>query len=74
MRNNEPAKGYYFNPGGRIYKNETIKSACKRITFKELGIELKKNRFKHHMNTQHIYDNNVFNNMYNTHTIYVWHI
>ena len=34
MRNNEPAKGYYFNPGGRIYKNETIESACKRITLK----------------------------------------
>tara|TARA_B110000908_G_scaffold164253_1_gene211997 strand:+ start:381 stop:836 length:456 start_codon:yes stop_codon:yes gene_type:complete len=69
MRNNEPAKGYYFNPGGRIYKNETIMDACKRITLKELGIELDFNRFKHHMNTQHIYDNNVFNNNYNTHYV-----
>ena len=70
MCNNEPDKGHYFNTSIRIYKNETIIEACERITLKELEIKLDFNRFIHHMNTQHIYDNNVFNNLYNTH--YVW--
>ena len=69
MRNNEPAKDYYFNPGGRIYKNESIEQACHRISLQELGFEINFNRFKHHTNTQHTYSNNVFNNDFNTHYI-----
>lgn len=68
-RVNEPAKGYLFNPGGRILKMETIAEACKRLTKTELGIELQLNRFTFHMNTEHLYENNVFNN--NTCTHYV---
>ena len=30
-RNNRPAKGYWFVPGGRIRKNETLKQALSRI-------------------------------------------
>lgn len=36
-RINEPAKGYYFVPGGRVYKDETISSAFQRITETELN-------------------------------------
>jgi colanic acid biosynthesis protein WcaH len=39
-RKNSPAKGYFFVPGGRIFKNETIKEAFKRITFQEIGKEI----------------------------------
>jgi colanic acid biosynthesis protein WcaH len=38
-RVNEPAKGYWFTIGGRIYKNETIKNAQKRILKEELNYE-----------------------------------
>lgn len=36
-RNNEPAKGSLFIPGGRITKNETLAAAFQRISQAELG-------------------------------------
>jgi len=39
-RKNRPAKGYYFVPGGRIFKNETIEQAFKNISKHELGLDL----------------------------------
>jgi colanic acid biosynthesis protein WcaH len=36
-RNNEPAKGFWFVPGGRIRKNESIKTAFERISMAETG-------------------------------------
>ena len=68
-RINEPAKGYYFIPGGRIMKNETLDDACKRLTQNELGFNIDFNKFKFHMNTQHIYDNNFFDNEFKTHYV-----
>ena len=40
-RNHEPAKGYFFVPGGRITKNETLAAAFRRISLAELGAEKK---------------------------------
>ena len=39
-RNNNPAKGFYFVPGGRIYKNEERELGFKRISFNEIGVTL----------------------------------
>jgi colanic acid biosynthesis protein WcaH len=39
-RTNEPAKGYWFMPGGRVYKNETRSEAVHRIGKEELGLEV----------------------------------
>jgi colanic acid biosynthesis protein WcaH len=36
-RTNEPAQGYWFVPGGRIYKNENIADAFRRIVSSETG-------------------------------------
>jgi colanic acid biosynthesis protein WcaH len=45
LRKNEPAKNYYFVPGGRIHKMEQINDAIQRISNLELGIKLdEKNR------------------------------
>lgn len=44
-RTNEPALGYWFVPGGRIYKNEYISSAKKRILYNELNLEISKVKF-----------------------------
>jgi len=37
LRTNEPAKNYYFVPGGVIRKNETIELAFERILKAETG-------------------------------------
>jgi colanic acid biosynthesis protein WcaH len=38
-RNNNPAKGKYWFPGGRIHKMETIESACLRISKSECNLD-----------------------------------
>jgi hypothetical protein len=40
-RNNSPAKGQYWFPGGRIYKMETIENACIRISMQETNLRCK---------------------------------
>lgn len=40
LRNNEPARNYWFVPGSRICKNERIAQAFRRLSLEELGIEL----------------------------------
>jgi GDP-mannose mannosyl hydrolase len=37
LRNNEPAKGYYFVPGGIILKDEPLTDAFSRIMKKEIN-------------------------------------
>ena len=37
-RTNEPLKGKWFTPGGRIHKNETWQVALQRIALTELGL------------------------------------
>lgn len=39
-RLNKPAQGYFFSMGGRIYKNETIFDAMKRVALDEINIVL----------------------------------
>ena len=38
LRNNRPAKNFWFVPGGRVLKGETIQQAILRVAEKELGI------------------------------------
>ena len=60
LRNNRPAQGYWFVPGGRILKNEKIEQALVRIAEKELGIAaLLNNEDLHpvfHGAYEHMYD------------------
>jgi len=39
-RENAPAKGFWFVPGGRVYLNESLKSAFERILVNETAIPL----------------------------------
>lgn len=39
-RTNEPAKGYWFMPGGRVQKGETRTEAAHRIGKEELGLDI----------------------------------
>lgn len=38
LRNNRPAQDFWFVPGGRILKNESIPAALLRIVENELGL------------------------------------
>ena len=38
QRLNRPAKGFWFVPGGRILKNESLGNAFKRLTLEELSL------------------------------------
>jgi len=58
-RINPPAKNYYFVPGGRIRKSETIDLALKRILYSETGREI---RYKENISFlgvyEHFYEDN----------------
>lgn len=66
-RINKPAQGSFFSIGGRIFKNESIDNAIKRIALDELNIEL-----KYHPNFigvfEHFYDDSIYANV-STHYI-----
>lgn len=42
-RTNEPAKGEWFWPGGRLYKGEELQAAAHRVAEEELGLEVELN-------------------------------
>ena len=60
-RTNRPAKGYWFVPGGRIIKNETINQALKRISKVEVGLDLSTETLNLLGAYDHIYEDNFLN-------------
>ena len=74
LRKNSPAKDTWFVPGGRIWKDETIEVAFKRITEDELGtaIDLKNAEFIGVYD--HLHEGNFANEAgYGTHYIVLAH-
>lgn len=59
-RRDQPARGFYFVPGGRIFKNETIERAFARILRGETGFDLKLVDARLVGVFQHIYPTNRF--------------
>ena len=57
-RKNHPARSFWFVPGGRIRKNETLAQAMKRIAMNELGIEISITDATLLGAYDHIYDDN----------------
>ena len=57
LRNNRPAQGFWFVPGGRIYKNEPMQAALARVAQQELGLRLADlNLAPHHLGVfEHFY-------------------
>lgn len=70
-RLNAPAKGFWFVPGGRIQKNETLDNVFRRLLKEELGIKktIHRSEAKFLGLYEHFYDNNVFDENYSTHYI-----
>lgn len=60
-RQNRPAQGYWFVPGGRVRKNETLADAFSRLTLCELGQKLAYHHARLIGAYDHLYSDNVAN-------------
>jgi len=70
MRNNEPAKGWYFVPGGMILKNEPLRDAFTRILKSETGLTAAIENARLLGAYEHFYANNRFGDAgYGTHYV-----
>ena len=72
-RVNEPAKQFWFVPGGRILKDEALEDAFSRTVKNELGLVLDKSKSRFYGLYEHFYENNVFNDDFSTHYIVLAH-
>lgn len=59
LRSNRPARGYWFVPGGRVRKEETLPEAFRRLTEEELGLPLELKRDARFYGLyEHLYEDN----------------
>ena len=68
-RINRPAQGYWFVPGGRVYKNEALMKAFERICLDELGQTFNYSEIKPLGLYDHFYSDSVFGEDISTHYI-----
>lgn len=73
QRLNRPAQGYWFVPGGRIYKNEAIAAAFSRLTLAELGQEFHYSQAQLLGAYDHFYADSVFGEGISTHYVALAH-
>lgn len=69
QRVNRPALNYWFVPGGRIQKNETLDAAFLRLTRAELGCEFQGDQAHFQGVYEHLYDDSVFGESLSTHYV-----
>lgn len=68
-RLNKPAQGFWFVPGGRIQKNETLDIAFQRLTLNELGVKFSIEQAQLLGPFTHLYTDYVFGDDINTHYV-----
>ena len=68
-RNNRPAQGFWFVPGGRILKGESMDAAFLRLTKNELGLALPRQSAVFLGPYEHFYDDYVFGTEHSTHYV-----
>ncbi|URN97899.1 GDP-mannose mannosyl hydrolase [Leclercia adecarboxylata] len=69
QRTNRPAQGYWFVPGGRVQKDETLENAFARLTEAELGLRLPMTAGQFYGVWQHFYDDNFSGSDFTTHYV-----
>lgn len=69
LRNNRPAQCFWFVPGGRILKDETMSEAFKRLTLNELGVEFEICQAEIIGPFEHFYVDNITAENFSTHYI-----
>lgn len=73
-RTNRPAQGYWFVPGGRVRKNETLDDAFARLSMNELSIQCSRWQADFLGIYEHFYKDSMFSDNVNTHYIVVTYI
>lgn len=73
MRNNRPAQGYWFVPGGRIMKGEQLDEAFRRLTGEELGVPSERVQARFFGLYEHHYEDSVFGEELSTHYVVLAH-
>ena len=68
-RNNRPAKGYWFVPGGRVLKDEILQNAIERLVNVELNLTFTEINSKFLGVYQHFYDDNFVDETFSTHYV-----
>ncbi len=68
-RTNRPAQGYWFVPGGRVLKDETLEQAFMRLTEEELGQQFPITHGEFLGVWQHFYDDNFSGSSFTTHYV-----
>jgi colanic acid biosynthesis protein WcaH len=71
QRENSPAAGFWFTPGGRILKEETVRAAFVRVVKDELGLTLDEREMQLAGLYTHIYTNENFAGVEGVDTHYV---
>lgn len=73
-RLNRPAQDYWFVPGGRITKNESLSDAFKRLTLDELGEAFSITDAELLGPYDHFYDDYVFGEEVSTHYVAIAYV
>ncbi|MAF66720.1 MAG: GDP-mannose mannosyl hydrolase [Planctomycetes bacterium] len=68
-RLNSPAKNFWFVPGGRVYKDESLADSFERITRDELGMVFSLDSAKPLGLYEHFYNDSAVSNDISTHYI-----
>ena len=73
-RNNDPLKGEWFTPGGRVFKNETWQDCLRRVASSELALEfVDPNQFRLMGVWDHFYKNSAVDERISTHYVNLPH-
>ena len=73
-RQNRPAKGTMFVPGGRILKNESIDAAIRRILLAETGYQIREQDEQYFLGVyEHFYDDSFWDATISTHYVVLAH-
>lgn len=68
-RINRPALGFWFTLGGRIFKDEPITEAIKRLSKKEINLEATQEMLKFYRVYEHFYNDSFLDDSISTHYI-----
>tara|TARA_R110000850_G_scaffold86050_2_gene185533 strand:- start:701 stop:1126 length:426 start_codon:yes stop_codon:yes gene_type:complete len=68
-RTNRPAQGFWFVPGGRVMKNETLDTAFERLSQTELGVVIPRSSASLLDLYEHFYNDCVFGEAPDTHYV-----
>jgi len=74
LRSNQPLKGHWFTPGGRIAKNERWQDAFSRIAKAELGLNLAGTDCTLMGIYDHFYENSAVGDEVSTHYVNLPHV